>query len=145
MADGLGPAHTSGSARSAQDVGDALGQEEGSGHQPDHNLKSLYRRIAKLTHPDRVSNEYLNRTYIYATQCLRIGDRVGLYKAAVNLGLEMEIPEGIADILSVEISSLEERIRFLDSSYHMRWHYSDKQSKIDLVCEYIERSLLKLS
>ena len=125
--------------------GEATVQEAAAGHRQDQGLKSLYRRIAKLTHPDRVSNEYLNRTYVYATRCIRVGDRVGLYKAAVNLGLETEIPEGMADIISAEIASIEERIRFLDSSYHMRWHYSDKRRKIELVCEYIEKNLLRLS
>lgn len=108
-------------------------------------LRHAYRSVAKLTHPDRVRSDYLNSLYVEATRCFRAGDEVGLYGIAVRLGVEVDVPESIHDTLLERISELEGRIRFIDSSYHMRWHYSDRQTKIDLVCEYIERNLLRLS
>ncbi len=111
----------------------------------DPEMKSIYRKIAKVTHPDKVTNDYLNRTYVDATRCIRIGDRLGLYKAAVNLGIDMDIPESIGELLVEEIRSIEKRIRFIESSYHMMWHYSSKERRIELVCEYIEKNLIRLS
>lgn len=108
-------------------------------------LRSLYRSVAKLTHPDRVSNEYLNAVYLEAARCVRENDEIGMWSISVRLGLVTEVPERLVGSLTGLISELEGKIRFLESSYHMRWHYSDRDRKVELVCEYIERNLLRLS
>lgn len=108
-------------------------------------IKSIYRSLAKLTHPDRVRNDYLNAMYVESTRCMREGDEVGMYGIAVRLGLDVDVPESLYDDLNKRISDIEGKIRFLESSYHMRWHYSDKKRKIELVCEYIQRNILRLS
>jgi hypothetical protein len=110
----------------------------------DDALRSIYRSVAKLTHPDRVKNGYLNAMYVESTRCMREGDDVGMYSIAVRLGIDVDLPEALHESLVKRISETESKIRFLESSYHMRWHYSDKSRKIDLVCEYIERNLLRL-
>jgi hypothetical protein len=111
----------------------------------DEDIKSLYRTVAKITHPDKVRNEYLNKLYVDATRMVRDNDRIGLYGLAISLGIEVSIPDGMYEDLVAKINEIEAKIRFLESSYHMRWYYSDRQTKIDLVCEYIEKNMLRLS
>jgi curved DNA-binding protein CbpA len=111
----------------------------------DEDIKSLYRTVAKITHPDKVRNEDLNKLYVDATRMVRDNDRIGLYGLAISLGIEVSIPDGMYEDLVAKITEIEAKIRFLESSYHMRWYYSDRQTKIDLVCEYIEKNMLRLS
>lgn len=108
-------------------------------------LRGIYRDIAKLTHPDKVANSFLNGLYIEATDHFHAGDDIGLYRVALVLGLEPEISESVTDRVRDQIEALERQIKFLESSYHMRWHLSDRQTKMRLVAEYIEKKLLRLS
>ena len=111
----------------------------------DEDVRAIYRAVAKITHPDKVRNDYLNGLYVEATRMARENDRVGMYGLAIRLGIEVGLPDSLHDDLLGRIAEMEAKIRFLESSYHMRWYYSDRQAKIELLCEYIERNMLRLS
>jgi hypothetical protein len=129
---------------------------ESSKEQPDNNItkensieeikidpliKSLYRKIAKVTHPDKISNSYLNNLYIEATEAVENNNQLLIFKICMQLDIEFEPPENLTQLIDSEISSLQKKIIFLESSYHMKWHNSSKSEKNDILISYLKRSI----
>ena len=107
----------------------------------DDSLKSLYRKIVKLTHPDKVKNDYLNILYIQASQAIEKNDKLNILRICFLLNIEVGIPEEIVESIENEIKTIEKKILFLESSYHMRWHNSTKEKKIDIMVDYLKKQL----
>lgn len=110
----------------------------------DENIKSLFRKIVKLTHPDTVKNEFLNTIYLDAIAAFRNNDKLDLIRISILLGLDVEVSEEISYLLQDKIIEIEKRIIFIESSYHMKWHNSPKNEKIEIMYNYLKKQL-KLS
>ena len=119
-------------------------QDYDSDYKEDDDLKRLYKKIVKLTHPDVVKNDYLNTLYIEATDALKSNDSMVIYKICVILDLEFSPPADIVDSIDKELVQIQKKINFIESSYHMRWHNSEKEKKIEIVYDYLSKQL-KLS
>jgi hypothetical protein len=104
-------------------------------------IKSLYRKIAKITHPDKINNSYLNNLYIEATEAVETNNQLLIFKICMQLDIEFEPPENLTQLIDSEISSLQKKIVFLESSYHMKWHNSPKSEKNDILVSYLKRSI----
>ena len=107
----------------------------------DEDLKVLYRKIVKLTHPDKIKNHYLNDIYIKSTEAIEKNDRVNIFRICLLLGIEFELNFDILSHVEEEINKLEKKINFVESSYHMRWHYSDKEQKINIMLDYLKKQI----
>jgi hypothetical protein len=107
----------------------------------DDYLKKLYRQIAKLTHPDNIKNSYLNSLYLQATHAMKFHDSLNIFRICILLEIDFEISDNLANEIHDEIESLQKRIAFIDTSYHMRWHNSDKKDKMQIIFDYMKRHL----
>lgn len=105
------------------------------------HLKTLYRKIAKETHPDKVKNSYLNNLYIEATDAIETGDEIVIYRICTLLDIEFDIPENLGELIEKEVNQLKKKISFLESSFHMKWHNSPKSEKNDILVTYLMKSL----
>lgn len=107
----------------------------------DPTLKNLYRKIVKQTHPDKIKNSYLNKLYIDATDAIEKNNALSIYRICVLLDISFEVSIDIAEKLDKEIADLQQKISFLESSYHMKWHNSPKSEKNDILVNYLIKSL----
>jgi len=119
---------------------DAIGSTENN-KEVNSTLKSLYRKIVKETHPDKIKNSYLNNLYIEATDSVERNDVLAIYRICILLDIEFDIPDNIADMIEKEVTQLKHKISFLESSYHMKWHNSPKSEKNDILVNYLMKSL----
>lgn len=107
--------------------------------------KKLYREIAKITHPDKVSDKKLNEFYIKATKCYEENDLSGLYFICNELEIEYELDEYDDQFIASKIQKLKERINFMESTFTWMWHVAETpQKKEMLVMNYIQTQLMSL-
>lgn len=107
------------------------------------NLKTIYRKITKLTHPDIIKNDYLNSLYIRSTLAFKRSDLLNIYRIAVVLDIDIDIDfsEDFVSKIQENINSTQKKISFIESSYHMRWYHSDKKGRIAIILEYLNKYL----
>jgi hypothetical protein len=106
-------------------------------------LKSLYRQIAKLTHPDKVSDVKLNQLYIESTRYYVDRDIIGIYKICDILSINYEVEESDINIVKQNIELLRERISFIENSYTFKWYQIGDENKRDLTTlSYIRTKLI---
>ena len=108
----------------------------------DKKVRKLYREIAKLTHPDIVSNKKLNELYIKATQFYNNNDITGTYSICDELDIDYEPEESDTKVISEKIISLKSRIGFMEST--LTWvcyHSTDEKEKEQLILRYIKNQL----
>ena len=105
-------------------------------------LKKLYREIVKLTHPDKVKNSKLNDLYIKGTGFYDKNDIAGLYSICNELNIEYEVDDEDNVLISTKISTLKQRIGFMESTYTWKWHFSkDDSEKNNIILAYIRMQL----
>lgn len=111
----------------------------------DEELRHIYRKIVKLTHPDKIKNDYLNNLYIQATQAINKSEKLNILRICIILGIEIDMSDDIVDLLKREIKTVQKKILFLESSFHMKWHNSPKDKKIDIILDYLKKNELYYS
>ena len=84
-------------------------------------LKKIYREIVKLTHPDKVTDEYLNDLYLEATDAINNLDIYSLYKICVELKITFELEEEDKSVLISKIDEKKKRIEMLEKSFIWIW------------------------
>jgi len=105
-------------------------------------LKKLYREIVKLTHPDKVKNTKLNDLYIKGTMFYDKNDLPGIYSVCNELNIEYEVDEEDNQLITTKISTLKQRIGFMESTFTWKWHLSkDDQEKNNIILAYIRMQL----
>jgi len=105
-------------------------------------LKKIYREIVKLTHPDKVKNSKLNDLYIKGTGFYDKNDIAGLYSICNELNIEYEVDDEDNVLISTKISTLKQRIGFMESTYTWKWHFSkDDSEKNNIILTYIRMQL----
>lgn len=117
-------------------------EEEIVESEKDNKLKSIYRQIVKLTHPDRVSDKRLNNLYVKATDFYDKKDIIGLYSISTELGINIDYNELSLDDLKSKITTIKDRIAFMESTLTWKWYYSqDEGEKLNLIFLFIRTQL----
>lgn len=117
-------------------------EEEIVESEKDKKLKSIYRLIVKLTHPDRVSDKKLNNLYLKATDFYDKKDIIGLYSISTELGIDIDYNDLSLDDLKGKISTIRDRIAFMESTLTWKWYYSqDEGEKLNLIFLFIRTQL----
>lgn len=110
----------------------------------EEKIKSLYRIIAKSTHPDKIGENLLNQYYIEATQAYKSGEILTIVSICDRLNLSYELDSDTVKLLDRSIDELNTKINFLEKSYHWRWSKStDIKQKNNIILDYIENFLKK--
>jgi hypothetical protein len=108
----------------------------------DSDVKKIYRKIVKSTHPDKIKNPKLNELYLEATSAYEINDLVTLYKVSSELMIEFEWSESILEQVKDKILNYKSQISFLESTYTFKWLKSNSDDeKLKIILSFIENKL----
>jgi hypothetical protein len=108
----------------------------------DSDVKKIYRKIVKSTHPDKINNPKLNELYLEATSAYETNDLVTLYKVSSELMIEFEWSESILEQVKDKIINYKSQISFLESTYTFKWLKSNSDDeKLKIILSFIENKL----
>ena len=108
----------------------------------DSDVKKIYRKIVKSTHPDKIKNTKLNELYLEATSAYETNDLVTLYKVSSELMIEFEWSESILEQVKDKIINYKSQISFLESTYTFKWlKSSSEDDKLKIILSFIENKL----
>ncbi len=114
--------------------------EMGSDRITNDKSKSIYREIAKITHPDKVKNSKLNDTYLEAKRSYELNDIVGLYKILVDLKIKYNWSNDEIVEISDVINDIKGKLGLMKLTYTYKWILSEDK---DLVVEdYIKSNYI---
>ncbi len=101
-------------------------------------IKSLYREIVKMTHPDINKKREMNDIYINATKMYSLNDKIGIYKICSELNIDYDVDEEDEVEISKKINDTKDRINFIESTLTWKWYSSsDEQIKKKIMLDYI--------
>ena len=103
------------------------------------DLKKLYRRISKLTHPDKTKSSYLTKIFTKSSedyQEKRIGS---LYCTAITLDIDVSDLnlQFILDEIDSEITTYEESLDKFTGSIPWKWVHAKDEDEKDFLKEQI--------
>ena len=102
-------------------------------------IRSLYREIVKITHPDISKKKDLNDIYINATKFYSLNDKVGIYKICSDLNINYEVDEEDEKDINQKINDTKDRIIFMESTLTWKWfNENDEQTKKRIMLDYIK-------
>lgn len=105
----------------------------------DLKLKSLYREIAKQTHPDKIKNKKKNAIYIKASVAYKDKDRIAMYRFCDDLDISYDIDEQDRINMKDVIEKYKNKISFLESTFTWKWFNTDDEKiKEDIIMTFIK-------
>ena len=106
--------------------------------------KKLYKKIAMITHPDRISSEErrqaLERVFLRASTAARSGD----YEDLIAIALEFDLEAGLDDaslrpVLKAQINKVKEKIREIETE--VPWVWGESFGMHDIRCRILRPAL----
>jgi hypothetical protein len=107
-------------------------------------IKKYYREIVKLTHPDKVQNKKLNDFYITATEYYNDNDLIAIYSICSELYIDYELDDNDYELIKMKINNLNQKVKFMESTYTWKWYNVDDSEKDKVVEQYILLQLKSL-
>jgi len=108
----------------------------------DPKLKSLYRQIARTTHPDITNRENLKEVYLNAKKAYEENNFFSIVSFCENLNLPYNLTDEEVTLFKKEIDAMKKRIKFLESTFTWQW-YKRQDNRHDVVLSYIKSQLIK--
>jgi hypothetical protein len=105
------------------------------------DVKKLYRSIATKTHPDKVSNKYLNDLYLKSQVAYNKNDFFTLYLICNDLEIDYEvIPERIVEFKGI-IKAMHAKNFRIEQTYLWAWiHEENEEIKSNILKHFISNS-----
>jgi hypothetical protein len=105
-------------------------------------VKSLYRVIAKTTHPDKVSDDNLKELYLEATKAYENNNLLPIISICDKLKIPYEITDEEFNFIKEQIESIRKRTTFLETTYTWQWYVKpDIQEKNEIVLNFIKAQM----
>lgn len=105
-------------------------------------LKTLYRQIARSTHPDVASQQNLKEVYLAAQKAYDSNDLIQIFSICEKLKIDYEITNDEFQLIKDEIDSKKQRIKFLESTYTWKWFQVDSpQEKNKIIINYLQTQI----
>lgn len=106
-------------------------------------LKTIYRLVVKITHPDKVSNVKLNNLYLKATEAYENKDIAILYKICFDLDMDIKIGDYEMCKISDKIDFYKSSLNFLKSTFTSKWIETDSEEvKNRIIIDYIKNRII---
>ena len=110
----------------------------------DPKLRSLYRSIAKSTHPDKIKDESLKELYLEATSAYDNNNILPILAICDRLRIPYEVTEEETNLIKSEIQSLKNRVSFLETTFTWQWYnQTDMNIRETVILSYIKAQLAK--
>jgi len=108
----------------------------------DPKIKKLYRKIVKLTHPDKVKDEKLNTLYLNATMYYDTQNIYGIYTICDELKIEYDLDESELIFMDKEVNNLKNKIVRLEGTFTWKWSTAPNDDiKKQIIIEFINMRL----
>ena len=113
----------------------------------DDKAKSLYRKIAVNTHPDKFDPnlspaelEEKEKTFRDATSAIENNDIISLYDIAIKQGLKIpEVSEQDIKLAKNKIKAVKKELNFIESTLAWKWYFAEnKQEKENILKNMFE-------
>jgi len=105
-------------------------------------VKTLYRVIAKTTHPDKVNDDSLKELYLEATKAYENNNLLPIISICDKLKIPYEVDEGEFKFIKEQIESIKKRTNFLESTYTWQWHVKPHiEEKNQIVLNFIKAQM----
>jgi hypothetical protein len=98
-------------------------------------LRDIYRKIVKITHPDKTLDQILHELYIQATGYYNEKDLLSLFYLCYKLGISFTVDSVEVEELNEKTSDFRSKNKFLDNNLTLVWLYSDKKERV--ILDYI--------
>lgn len=98
-------------------------------------LRDIYRKIVKITHPDKTLDQILHELYIQATEYYNEKDLLSLFYLCYKLGISFTVDSVEVEELNERTSDFRSKNKFLDNNLTLVWLYSDKKERV--ILDYI--------
>lgn len=109
----------------------------------DNKIKSLFREIVKVAHPDKTMNSALNGFYIQAKNFYENNDIIGIYKICDDLSIDYEISENDFENIKENIEIIKNKISFIKNKITWKWVNTDDREREKITFNYIKSKILK--
>ncbi len=105
-------------------------------------LKTLYREIVKITHPDIIRKKNMNDIYINATKYYSLNDKIGIYKICSELNIDYDLDESDEEEISTQINKTKEKLVFIESTLTWKWfNTEDVTQRKMIMLDYIKQRI----
>ena len=105
-------------------------------------LKTLYREIVKITHPDIIRKKNMNDIYINATKYYSLNDKIGIYKICSELNIDYDLDESDEQEISTQINKTKEKLVFIESTLTWKWfNTEDVTQRKMIMLDYIKQRI----
>jgi len=119
----------------------------------DKEVKNLHKKIASLTHPDKVlklsqaEKTYREGIFLKASAFANANDLFALQQLALELGIELAEPTAPQlELFEEEAQKIKKQIHQMQNTYAWHWHHnSDPQEKDKIMTRYHSAMLNSLS
>ena len=108
----------------------------------DPKLKSLYRQIARTTHPDTTNKENLKEVYLNAKKAYEENNLFSIVSFCEKLNLPYNLTDEEVTLLKKEIDAMKKRLKFLESTFTWQW-YKRQDNRQDVILSYIKSQFIK--
>lgn len=106
-------------------------------------VKSLYRTIAKATHPDKKNDESLTEIYLEATKAYEENNLLPIISICDKLKIPFEIDENEFGTIKKEIDTLKSKTNFLETTYTWKWYNeTDILAKTQIILDFIKNQII---
>jgi hypothetical protein len=103
-------------------------------------IKSIFRSIAKICHPDKTTDEELIKIYSDAQKAYDENDLLTLYKISKSLNIEVNLDENNIFLLQRIVDEKKKQIKSVESSFLWLWvNAKTDEEKMNLIKMYISQ------
>jgi hypothetical protein len=103
-------------------------------------LKSIFRNIAKLCHPDKTKNQYKNKLYEEAQIAYETNNLLIIYKIAKKLNIEINLNHSNLELLKTIVEDKKNEIKEIEKSFLWLWANTDSDDKKnELINNFIKK------
>ena len=104
-------------------------------------IKDLYRKIVKITHPDKTNSEKLLNHYINAKKYYEQNNLLEIYLICINLNIDVDLGDFNIDDLIKSIEKKKIELENIKKSYLWMWVNSEtEEGKDDIVKLFISKN-----
>lgn len=110
----------------------------------DSKIRSLYRSIAKSTHPDKLKNESLKELYLEATNAYNNNNLLPILSICDKLRIPYDVTDDETNLIKDEISNIRNKVSFLETTYTWQWYINnDENMRDEIILSYIKSRIIK--
>lgn len=104
-------------------------------------IKTLYRKIATRTHPDKVKIKFLNDLYLKAKNYYQKNDLFSLYLICNDIDIEYNLDDDEIIDFKRQINQLKDSNKFVEETYLWLWHFEqDEDKKSQIISHFIQNN-----